>query len=57
MKTSKQLINELRDSKAISESGRLILLIAIEREKLEIEERQLGDIKDTFNKIIGSLGE
>jgi len=55
MKTSKQLINELKDSGAITEDGRLILLVAIERERLEIEERFLGDIKETFNKIIGSL--
>jgi hypothetical protein len=51
MKNSNELINDLRDSGAITEVGRLTLLRAILVEKMEIEKLHFEEVKDTFRKI------
>jgi hypothetical protein len=50
MKTSKELINAL-EAAGITEHYRLQILIAIEKEKLDIEEKILKEIENNFNAI------
>ena len=57
MKTSKELINDLRDSGAISEVGRLTLLRAILVEKMEIEKLNYEEMKIAFEAIKEGVNE
>ncbi len=56
-KTSKELINDLRDSGVITEEFKLLLLIAIKNEKLDIEEELLGDMERAFKALEISKNE